>query len=266
MLIQGNSVHTPRKELEIGGIAWMRLTQFKSEYFKYQEVVCADVFCGTGRNDVQGEIVDGSPLRIMNAYRRSCNNNVNFKFWFSDILPEACATLRTLIPPQSNLSIKTMAAADALNALGNYLHKHPFTLLFLVLDPNGPKDFPRQEAIHLLNQYSPRIDIIPYISATTINRCIGARDKGGITFKGWLGSIENFDEGFVSMLVKHGRMGWIREPIQGDKQHWTILPTYGHFFPKSDWSKQGLVDVISDRGRKAIEFYNGNMGGCNEGI
>jgi hypothetical protein len=244
----------------------MRLTQFKNPYFKYREIVCADVFCGSGKNYVQGEIVAGSPLRIMNAYRRANNTNVNFKFWFSDILPEACATLKKLLPVQNNVHIYTMAAADALNRLGKYLKDHPLTLLFLVLDPNGPKDFPKHEAIDLLSEFSKRVDIVPYISATTINRCIGARDKGGITFKGWLGSIENFDEGFVSTLTKHGRMGWIREPIKSDPQHWTILPTYGHMFPKSDWSKQGLVSINSDRGQKAIEFYNGKTGESNERI
>ena len=176
MMFQGASIHTPRKELEIGGITKMRLQQFKNIYAG-REIVCADVFCGTGRNDVLGEIVDGSPLRILDAYHRSENMNPRFKFWFSDILPDACAALRTLVPNWPNLSIRTMAAADALNFLGNYLYKHPSTLLFLVLDPNGPKEFPKKESIQLLNEFSKRIDIVPYISATAINRCIGARKK-----------------------------------------------------------------------------------------
>lgn len=262
MLVQGNSTLTPRKELEIGGITWMRLKQFTSPYFKYREVVLADIFCGTGRNDVQGEIVDGSPLRIFNAYRRSGNTNVSFKFWFSDILPEACAMLRTLIPHQNNISIRAMAAADALNVLGNYASKHPETLLLIVLDPNGPKDFPKYETVDLINSFSKRLDIIPYISATAINRCISARDKANLSFRWWLGGIENFDDGFISALTKNGRQGWIREPIPGDKWHWTMLPTYGHFFTKSDWSKQGLVFINSERGLKAAKFYSGNMEVC----
>jgi hypothetical protein len=259
---QGSSIHTPRKELEIGGVAKVRFLQYKHAYFDERnitDIICADVFCGTGRNDIQGEIVDGSPLRVLKAYQRANNQVRNFKFWFSDILPEACATLRTLIPPANNIKIEVMAAKDALNFLGNYLHTHPSSFLFLVLDPNGPKDFPIQEVAHLIASFSVRIDVIPYISATAIKRCIGAREKGGINFNGWLGSIENFDDGFIKILTSHGRQGWIRKHIEGDPQHWTMIPTFGCLPPRDGWEKQGLVYINTDDGKAEIDFLSGRL-------
>jgi hypothetical protein len=44
---QGASEHTKRKEQEIGGLTKMRFNQFKSPYFRYNNIYIADVFSGT---------------------------------------------------------------------------------------------------------------------------------------------------------------------------------------------------------------------------
>jgi hypothetical protein len=259
MTHQGSSEHTARKEFEIEGVTKMRFCQFKSKYFHFPTVICADVFCGTGTNTVGDEVVDGSPVRLLRGYLGSKNTQRKVNFWFSDIRKAACDHLQNQIKRQfgQDLTPVPMAASDAINVLGDYLQRNPATYLFLVLDPNGPKDFPKGEVENLLTAYSGRIDVIPYISATTINRCIGARNKAGMDFQGWLGEIENFDTGFVAALSSGNRKGWIREPLNGDRQRWTMIPTFGRMAPKNDWRKQGYVALDGDEGRSVVDFYCG---------
>lgn len=267
-LFQGNSQHTERKEFEIESVTSMRVNQYKNKWFKYRHVLFADVFCGSGVNAIGDEIVDGSPVRLLNGYLNASKNGLPFNsgFWFSDIRSEACEKLSRLLRTRyeglpKDPMIKAMSAADAINHIGNILEKRKDVFVYLILDPNGPKDFPKTETEDVLSGYSKQIDVIPYISATTINRCLQARNKAGRDFDWWISGIENFDSGFVSALTQNGRKGWIREPVQGDKFRWTMLPTFGCMVPKNDWKKQGYVDIESDEGQAAIKFYCGGTNG-----
>ena len=262
---QGVSKMTERKEQEIQGLSYMRFLQYKHITFSKMRMVCADVFCGSGSNNLPGydEVIDGSPIRILNGHAKANNTERKFTFWFSDIRKAACEQLDKLIQEiKYNVKyyVKPVSASDAINILGEKLHKEKDIFLYLVLDPNGPKDFPKLEVEHLIRAFPRRLDIIPNISATTLNRCIGARNKAGMDFKGWLKEIPNFDEGFVSNLVSNGRSGWIRKPIQGDKQRWVIIPTFGVLPPKHDWKKQGFVKINSAEGKDAIQYYCGSYG------
>ena len=265
MIVQGSSSHTARKEFEIEGLTKMRLMQFKNRHFRYQTIICADVFSGTGSNEIGGEIIDGSPIKLLNGYSRSNNTERDFLFWFSDVRPRACEMLEHLIATKfthNNLkvSVTPSLASDAINVLGNALQQMPEAFLYLILDPNGPKDFPKNEVEDLLSSFPRRVDVVSYISATTINRCIGARNKAGMDFKGWLGQIENFDQGFVSALTLNDRSGWIRKPTLGDAQRWTMLPTFGCMKPHNEWNKQGFVDLESEEGKNVIKYYCGDIG------
>lgn len=260
---QGVSQHTERKEFEIEGVAYMRTNQFKCQHFRYRHVIFADVFCGSGKNTINAEyVVDGSPLRLLNGFFRAKKQEIlpySFNFWFSDIRKSACHALERRIEERFNLSAPAfpMEASSAINSLGDMLHAKPEAFLFLILDPNGPKDFPKYETQDLLSSFPGRIDVIPYISATTINRCLNARNKAGRDFKGWLGEIENFDEGFVAALSGGNRFGWIRKPIPGDRQRWTMIPTFGCFEPRNSWEKQGYVKLNSNEGKEVVKFYCG---------
>ena len=258
---QGASKHTERKEFEIGSIANMRFLQFKSQYFQYKNIYVADVFCGTGRNVVEDELIDGSPVRLMDGISKANNSNIDVNYFFSDIRPDACASLTKYLIQRFNQQIAThtMSAKDAVNMLGEILKRRSDIFLFLVLDPNGPKDFPRQEVCDLLKAFPKRVDVIPYISATAVNRSIGARNTAGMQMNGYLGWIENFDDGFVSILTNHGRFGWIRKPLENDRQRWVIIPTYGCFKPRNDWQKQGYIDLDTVEGRNIVKFYCGKF-------
>lgn len=263
---QGASQFTERKEFEIEGVSYMRATQFKNKHFRFRQVIFADVFCGSGKNTINAEyIVDGSPLRLLSGFARANNSGIlpySYNFWFSDIRQSACAALEKRIKERFDIPAYTFAmeASTAINTLGDTLNSKPDSFLFLIIDPNGPKDFPKYEVQDLLASFPGRIDVIPYISATTINRCLNARNKAGRDFKGWLGEIENFDEGFVSALSSNKRFGWIRKPIPGDRQRWTMIPTFGCFEPRNSWEKQGYVKLNSAEGKEIVKFYCGGNG------
>jgi hypothetical protein len=263
MTTQGSSSLTPRKELELGGLAAMRFTQFKSKFFKFKNVICADVFCGSGVNYLYDHQVDGSPIKLLQSAMKAGNRNIDLHFWFSDIRKRACDSLRDNVDNNFNalsrsVSINAYDAKDAVMVLYETLSRRGDTYLFLVLDPNGPGCFPKREIDALIRTFHKRVDIIPYISATAINRIIGAKNKAGIEFKGWLSDIENFDHGFISGLVRNGREGFIRLPIKSDKQKWTMIPTFGCFTPRNDWKKQGYVYIDSEEGIEAIKHYCGS--------
>ena len=258
-IIQGSSIHTERKEYEIEALAYMRFLQFKNKHFRFNNIYVADVFSGTGRNVINDVLVDGSPVRLMSGVVRANNFNIDVNYFFSDIRPEACSALSKYLLQQFKVQIAThtMQASDAINLLGCILQSDPLIFLFLVLDPNGPKDFPKQEVHDLLTAFPGRIDVIPNVSATAINRCLGARNIAGYHMQGWLGEIESFDEGFISSLTMGDRSGWIRRPIPGDIHRWVMVPTFGCFRPKNNWSKQGYVDLRTDEGRELVRFYCG---------
>lgn len=258
---QGNSNHTYRKEFEIQGVTTMRFHQYKSPYFKFRKIICADVFCGTGTNVIGDEIVEGSPLKMLNGFQKANNGKLKSEvgFWFSDIRKNACLALNKLIQGYScnDITIEPRDAKDAINILAETLYQYKDIYLFLILDPNGPKDFPKEEVNDLVKAFHNRVDIIPYISATSIKRVINARDKAKMDFKGWLGEIENFDTGFVSCLTDKNRDGWIRAPIKENPQQWTMIPTFGRLIPNNGWEKQGYYKLNSLEGKNAIKFYCG---------
>lgn len=258
---QGASIHTARKEFEIGSLTSMRFNQFKCEYFKYKNIIVADIFSGTGRNVINDEIVDGSPIKIIEGILNAKNSKIDVDYYFSDIRPDACQQLHKYILERFKVPIAThtMAASDALNMLGAILKKRPNVFLYLVIDPNGPKDFPKNEVHDLLSEFPRRIDVIPNISATTINRCLGARNKAGRQMQGWLGMIENFDDGFIKSLTMNGRNGWIRKPLEKDIFRWVMVPTFGCMKPRNDWQKQGYVDLASKEGKETVKFYCGEF-------
>ena len=259
-MFQGSSQNTVKKEFEIQGISRMRFTQFKNPYFNFSNVICADVFCGRGTNEIGGEIVDGSPIKLTKGFKKANNKKLKTHFWFSDIRKNACDALEKIIDKDIGaeaIKIKPMDAKDAVNYLAEVLRKVQDCYLILVLDPNGPKDFPKEEVKDLISAFHNRIDIVPYISATSINRCVNARKKAKMDFKGWLGEIENFDEGFVSCLTNKNRSGWIRAPLKGDPQYWTMIPTFGRFTPRNGWETQGYYKINSEEGKQAIKFYCG---------
>lgn len=276
---QGASRFTGRKEFEIGGLVQMRLRQLKgpgpSRY--YSHILIADVFSGSGENviDPNEDPIDGSPLRLLWALQTAVMTKSGpslmalehrpVTLYCSDIRSEAIARLNQIISDRwgdidglsLNIATATLPAESALNQISETMIENPRTHLILVLDPNGPKDFPRDTVLKMLRAFSHRMDLIPYISATAINRCLQHRKSCGATYDWWLSAIDRFDTGFVQAIAR-GRHGWIRTPIDGDPQRWMMLPTFTpKLLPRNDWAKQGYVEINSPQGQSAIAAYAG---------
>jgi three-Cys-motif partner protein len=276
---QGASRYTERKEFEIGGLVQMRLRQLKGELPSrhYSEIVIADVFSGSGENIVSAtdDPIDGSPLRLLWALETSIMTKAGpnpmalarkpVRLLFSDIRPDAISKLNQVVAdrwspvggvvPQINTAV--LSAESAIALLRDHMDNAPSAHLILVLDPNGPKDFPRDGVLDLLAAHGKRIDLIPYISATAINRCLRHREQCGATYDWWLSAIDRFDTGFVNAIA-NGRGGWVRMPIEGDPQRWLMLPTFTpRLLPRNDWAKQGYVEINSPKGQTAIAAYAG---------
>jgi len=274
---QGTSRFTERKEFEIGGLVKMRLSQLKSPSvaWSYDQIIIADVFSGSGENilSANDDPIDGSPLRLLSALSDAVTTQRGqrlmalasrpVRFLFSDIRPDAITYLNQLIAQRweqidgldASINTATLTASSAINLLNQAMRENPRAHLILVLDPNGPKDFPRDEVLDLINQCSRRMDVIPYISATAVNRCLQHRNQCGAHYDWWLSAIDQFDTGFVN-AISAGRAGWVREPIQSDPQKWLMLPTFTpHLVPRNDWAKQGYVEINSARGQAAIAAY-----------
>jgi len=285
---QGQSKVTFKKEVGIGGISGMRFNQFKNDFFrqKYQKVIVADIFSGSGSNSPDGKsTIDGSPVQILSAFFKASQNgkkiNHKFKFMFSDIREQACLMLNEIVnakfpyKKQSLVSfmgnqlsydpviqIRKWDASYAVGKIGEYMEAHPDTYLYLVLDPNGPKDFPKSEVEELVRFFSKRTDVLANISATAINRCIGARNKAKMQFCGWLNEIEDFG-GFVGSLAGGKRSGWIRKPLNGDPHRWTLISTFGCLAPSVAWKSEGYADLREEEGKNAVRFYTGESSVIN---
>jgi three-Cys-motif partner protein len=281
--VQGASKFTERKTKEIEGIASMRFNYLKgsgpSAY--YDQILVADVFSGSGENvlDADSAPIDGSPIKLLNALHNAAmpSNKMNLmglkrkkvSFYFSDIRSQAIADLDRVIADnwkpieglQTRIITKASSATDSISQIHSYLREErrsrTRTHVILVLDPNGPKAFPRDEVLGLLDEFSRCVDVIPYISATAVNRCIKHRDTSDVKYDWWLNSIERFDSGFVYALANK-RDGWIRTPLKNDPQHWLMMPTFTPLaVPRNDWAKQGYVRINSQEGRQAIAIYSG---------
>lgn len=276
--VQGASRHTERKEFEIGALVQMRLSQLKSHSvaWAYDQIIIADVFSGSGENilSANDDPIDGSPLRMLYALNAAVMTKKGpslmaleskpVRVLFSDIRSEAIAHLNQLIPDRwspingldASIQTATLPASSAIRLLHETMRENTRAHLILVLDPNGPKDFPRDEVLNLMRECSGRMDVIPYISATAVNRCLRHRDQCGVNYDWWLSAIDRFDTGFVNAITA-GRAGWVREPIIGDPQKWLMLPTFTpRLVPRNDWAKQGYVEINSARGQSAIAAYS----------
>lgn len=240
----------------------------------YDRIIIADVFSGSGENvmDAKDDPIDGSPIRLLWALSHAVNTRhgpnpmalekKRIDFLFSDIRKDAIAHLKGIIDDRwdntcnANIYAETLEASEAIQLLLDELLISPRTHLILVLDPNGPKSFPRDKVLELLARHGARVDVIPYISATAINRCLRHKETCGAHYDWWLSAIESFDTGFVLEIAKY-RKGWIREPVPGDPQKWLLFPTFpSRFYPTHDWSKQGYVMIDSPRGINALRTYS----------
>jgi len=270
---QGSSLITPRKERELYGLTHMRVNQFKSFGFnEIDRIVFADVFSGNGNNVLEDQTeVEGSPVQITQAVVRASTTgpkarallDKKFIFIFNDIRRDAVEKCREIVTPlfspiASNIvspQFWKMEASAAIAKLHRGMLNDPRMYAYLVLDPNGPKAFPRKEVLELCRCFGNRVDIVTNLSATAIYRTLRLKETHPEFNVPWLEGIEGIDDGYLRALTNN-RFGWIRRPIEGDPQRWFIIPTFGRVQPWYDWHTQGYVKIHSSEGFSAMRAYS----------
>jgi three-Cys-motif partner protein len=262
-----------------------------------RNLVVVDLFCGVGTNEVRCEetgvlkTVHGSPFSVMGAidsalkvknpadpdgekiYSPKGLAKRNTTIVFNDIREHAAKhayrKIEEVYPnvengvwrpcPDFSAKIRTSSepAKHAVRRLNITLREKRDSHAILIVDPNGPADFPREEIIRLIKDHPGRVDLIMYLSATSIRRCMGAAKSGKINFD-WLNGVEGLDAGFILSTAIKGRTVWIREPLKGDPQHWMMIPSFTQYPRLEDaWSKNGFADVNTPRGKELVNLYSG---------
>ena len=265
--IQGKSlIATPIKQFGVLGHSHMQTLRRRLRK-DIKGIVFCDVFCGDGVNRISSDyVVDGSPISIIKGYEKASNSGQigvhenGDMFIFSDIRQDALDSLKYMIPEHLTDKCFLMKndAGTQIEELHDFLIKNPGYECTLFVDPNGPKEFPYKQLIKISEDYrlKKRLDIVIHISATTYKRCIGAAhtDNKKLQFDDWLFGIEHLGNDFI-MKIASGREGWVREPLKGDGDQWTIISFFG-YPPRNDWNKQGYVKIDSEEGENAIYHYS----------
>jgi len=98
-----------------------------------------------------------------------------------------------------------------------------------------------------LSRYS-RIDVMLNFPATSLKRCIGAREKSGY----------NYSDEYLSIDATLDYLGkkhwWIRLPIQGDKSQWCFLLGSNYEF-NGAYRKFNITSLKTEKGREALEHF-----------
>jgi len=94
------------------------------------------------------------------------------------------------------------------NVIPNLLKsKKDFVLGLIYVDPTGSKDLPDVNTLALISRMRPRMEILFYLSATSVKR-----------------QYQQTHKFLVDFLNATGKQNWlIRKPFKGDKHQWTFL-------------------------------------------
>ncbi len=266
---------TPAKQVHLEGLVSMRC-QMLSNYLSKgwaSSLTFRDAFCGDGENVVGGKAINGSPISIIHglvsAHRkcialRPVDHLIKCKF--SDVRADAIAALIPKLSHkftiESNLftfniweskaEAESKCATEAISEDIRYLEANRKARLFLVIDTNGPSDIPFLLLQKILNDSSMRrrVDVVIHFSATAFKRVLNFKPAQK-NMEEWFGRVETL---FVETLSAD-ETAWIRRPLLGDAQQWTLMVYWAKPYPDSDWNKQGFVKLGSSEGHDIIRHY-----------
>jgi three-Cys-motif partner protein len=220
----------------------MRLNQRKNQQGYIKRVGIFDVFCGDGKNIIEGETILGSPIEIINAIKASrAYETKQIDFFASDNRQDAIDTLSNLLDYEIlPISVNTIKkpADEQLKFVKQYLNQDCRNHVILLIDPNGPGVIPFKQ-LNDLSNYASRLDIIINISEIAIKRIKGCRITKNCN---WWADYETFED-ILWELLKGYKQGWIRDAIKGDNQKWRIMTLWTWAPPRRGWEKQGLYKV-----------------------
>jgi three-Cys-motif partner protein len=282
-VFQGSSKITHLKERHLEGIVTMRFRMLTHHMKHIDRLVVADVFCGSGENNIGGHVIDGSPLAILNGFQTACGFGVvdpkrskesfrphseKVEIQISDIRPDAVASAPRILADKyshkpdlfahnsfdSLVKVFEADAAQRIDELHQRLVDRPNDRLFLFVDPNGPRTLPYPQIMGLLSDHrtADRVDVVVNISATDLKRMNGSR-AANVHIRDWVGGFENL---FATVLDVRNGEAWIRKPIPGDAHQWSIIVYWSQPFPHWDWPKAGFTQIGSADGQAALRHYS----------
>lgn len=236
--MQGNSSITPIKEAQIYGVVKTRLLQRKYATW-IRKIHVYDIFSGDGLNIVDGNLVWGSPVEIVNAIIDSGIPQIKqITFTASDIRKESVDILQRRIGATNGFltNCKHINASAQLTDIKEILMRYPSDHAIIIVDPNGPGVLPFNELLHLSRIYNKRIDILLNISETAMTRILGCHITKD---KNWWADFENFCD-IVNEIFINYKQAWVRQVVQGDRQRWRFLCFWSYAKTKQGWKNQGL--------------------------
>lgn len=235
---QGMSAVTPVKEVQIKGTVKMRLLQRKNQRSYIKEIRVYDVFSGDGRNVVEGQEIQGSPLEIADAIRES---EVDAELYASDILDDTISRLEPALATKGvPYHLRVCSAAERFAEIRDYVCSSPKGHhAIVVVDPNGPGALPFEQMLDLAKRRAGQVDLLVNISETAMKRilaCAVTKDKN------WWADMPSFRD-FLLRLFTYYREMWLRDAIAGDPQRWRFICFWGWTPPGGPWEKQHLYQI-----------------------
>lgn len=275
---QGQSpTATPIKQVNFRGIVKMRCMMFSGFFgdgLKQISILrIRDAYSGEGENTVEGIAIDGSPISILTGLEDATNDCPAFRsvhhrvqLRFSDIRASAVEALEANVAGKFDrkadlfavnsyhgmAQVQCCLAKEAVLEDTEWLKADKRRRLILILDPNGPKYLPFDEVMQMLvGPLRSRVDVLIHVSAGAIKRVLGhaPAQKGMMD---WFGRFEPVFVGALNM----GDDAWIRVPLKGDSSQWTMMAYWAAPAPKGDWRAKGFVQLASDEGQAAVEYYS----------
>lgn len=246
-------------------------------------VFFADLFSGTGVNNIENTSVDGSPITALKAFHKAINSTKKFplrkyQFVFNDIVEgRADVKLKNLVHKWANdtgitieegenfdtFSFKTKngfvitfpvyfmnkSADEIISVIHEHMEKKDGSYFQIFIDPNGPKDFPWESVNQLYEKFPSRLTIAAHLSATALKRVAACkRARPDLSFV----DMPDHVKGVIGMFAKHPK-GWVRKPVGADQ--WTMF-FISRFSPKGDWQKQGFHHIGEQKGKEIIHLLS----------
>lgn len=264
-LFQGSSLAaTPIKQQGLVGIYHMTALRRKN-YRK--PTVFVDLYSGNGKNVVGDEVINGSPLSMLEGIKKAVQSMrgapaAQWFLVFNDIAPDRATELlpenvmrwqeeNKLPVNRDSISLTTAdgskvdipvqyvcgCARSLVEQIAALLDKLKTAHVVMMVDPNGPKHAPWEELKQVWERHRQDAELIFHISATTLKRVAKARASTGFAFAQMPDHIAALIDAFK------GCGGWGRKPVGADQ--WTIL-MLSMFPPRNGWEKAGFLKLDSE--------------------
>lgn len=274
--IQGSSLlATPAKQDGLTGIVHMMTLMRKN---MARPVVFIDFYCGDGKNLVDGKVIKGSPISILEGVAKAIASMSELPKYprqivFNDIVAERVTDKLPLhiegwqremgLPVDCNYLVCYNKLGKRFRVPITYLAGGADSLcdsvfkgimygyhVISIIDPNGPKDAPWEKLKQLYSKHSSSFEVIFHLSATTLKRVSLARESTGFNFRPMPNHVANLIDSFADCG------GWIREPVGGDQ--WTMM-LVSKFPPRNGWNvKNGpkFYKIDQPEGQQMVEYLS----------